>query len=186
MGYNLPPDAYDVQSEAFMSANGSHEVREATTDPEPFSGITTSVGEICDDVAQAYALVNGYVIQSFWSAADNAFAVYDDNSQVVKWTGGPGGNLTVNGDQLGANYNDTITVDVNSAGQPLITLNGQTYSFWSGFYQLGSITINPGGGTNTVNVVNTAADVLLTINDTGNDTVTIGKEAPRASTAQSS
>jgi len=172
--YPQDPDR-EAAVEAFISGDVTHELFEGMTDPEPYTnpGITTSRGEVCDWVAQYYgALINGYDIPSFWSKSDNAFALYDDNSQVVTWTDGNGGNLTVNGDQLVGNKNDTITVDVNSQGQPLITLNGETYSFSKFDWELGSITINPGGGTNTVNVLNT--NVQVTINEgSGTDTVNI-------------
>ena len=61
--------------------------------------------EICDGEAQNYAaLVDGYEVASFWSAADNAYAVYDGNSQVVTFDHG---NLIVNGDQFGPDTSTT-------------------------------------------------------------------------------
>src|SRR5262249_49568173 len=65
----------------------SHEVVEAMTDPDG-DGIqvlprnNTDWNEIGDNEAAEYhALINGYIVQSYWSLQDGAFAVYD-----VKWT----------------------------------------------------------------------------------------------------
>jgi hypothetical protein len=157
----------------------SHEVMEAMTDPNG-DGIqilprdSHSFNEICDNEAQNFAaLVAGYEVASFWSAADNAFAVYDGNSQVVTYDNG---NLIVNGDQFGADTDDTITVDLNNEGQPLITLNGQTFSFTSDPFidRVTSITINPGGGTNTINVERTNFLAPVSIVGSSRDTVNIG------------
>ena len=113
----------------YITNSISHEVMEAMTDPNDDGIHLTNGDEICDGEAQNYAeLIGGYEFASFWSAADNAYAVYDGNSQVVTFNNG---NLIVNGDQFGSNTNDTITVDLNSEGQPLITLNGETFSFTS-------------------------------------------------------
>src|SRR5262249_33988389 len=99
--------------------------------------------------------------------------VYDGNSQVVTFDNG---NLIVNGDQFGPNTNDTITVDLNSEGQPLITLNGQTFSFTSDPFinHVTSITINPGGGANTINVERTSSSAPVSIVGSSRDTVNIG------------
>jgi hypothetical protein len=154
----------------------SHEVMEAMTDPND-DGILATVGgdnEICDGEAQDYAaLVGGYEITSFWSAADNAYAVYDGNSQVVTVDHG---NLIINGDQLGPNTDDTITVDVNSVFRPMVTLNGQTFSFPFdlGLDRITSITINPGGGANAINVLRTDYSAPVTIVGSSHDTVNVG------------
>jgi hypothetical protein len=164
------------QGQDFITQGISHEVMEAMTDPNG-DGIRASVGhgnEIADGEAESYAaLVGGYEVSSFWSARDNAYAVYDGNSQVVTFDNG---NLIINGDQFGFGTNDTITVDLNSEGQPLITLNGQTFSFTSdpSRSRVNSITINSGGGTNTINVLRTSSLAPVTINGSSRDTVNIG------------
>ena len=60
-------------------------------------------------------------------------------------------NLQVNGDQLGVNYNDDITVDrsPNTSGTR-VTMDGQSASFALGAIK--SLNINTGGGYNTVHL----------------------------------
>jgi acrosin len=164
----------------------SHEVAETMTDPVPATGVTVTPGpsfpggrdnghEIGDYEAVNYSsFVNGYLVQALWSAADGAYAVDDGNHQTVTVNGG---DLIVNGDQLGANYDDSITVDTNAAGGVLLTLNGEVFSFGQGVVT--SVTINTGGGNNTV-VVRRMPSLLngsVTINDGGFDSVTLGNPA---------
>jgi hypothetical protein len=151
----------------------THEVVEAMTDPD---GDAIQVAprdnnnwnEVCDNEAQAYsAFVNGYQVQSFWSQSDGNYAVYDGNSQTVTDNHG---NLVVNGDQLGPSYNDTISVDLNGQGGVLVNLNGEVFSYPAG--QISQVTINPGGGTDTINILNTTSGDPVTINEGGgNDSV---------------
>jgi len=153
----------------------SHEVVEAMTDPrgdawqvDPRN--TVSWNEVADNEAQNYTYrLNGYRVQSYWSPADGAFKVDDGNSQNFYVNNGQ---LTVNGDQFGYGYNDTIVVDVNAAGGVYLTLNGQVVTFDPG--KITSIVVNTGAGSNSVSVNNEAAGVALTINDGGSDSVRIG------------
>jgi hypothetical protein len=42
----------------------------------------SSWNDICNNEAQSYGYrINGYLVQSFWSQSDGAYAVYDGNSQ---------------------------------------------------------------------------------------------------------
>src|SRR5262249_51257049 len=92
----------NFNSQDYITHEISHEVMEAMTDPNE-DGIHATTGgdnEIADGEAQDYAaLVGGYEVSSFWSARDNAYAVYDGNSQVLTYNQG---NLIVNGDQFGS------------------------------------------------------------------------------------
>jgi hypothetical protein len=81
-----------------------------------------------------------------------------------------GGQLQIYGDQLGANYNDYIAIDVNPRGGVYATLNGEVASFDPG--QINSIVVYPGGGSNTVTVYNT--HVPMNIVGAGSDTVNLG------------
>jgi hypothetical protein len=158
----------------YITNSISHEVMEAMTDPNDDGIRLTNGNEIADGEALNYAaLVAGHEVASFWSARDNAYAVYDGNSQVVTFDNG---NVIVNGDQFGPNTDDTITVDLNSEGQPQITLNGQTFSFTSDpvINHVTAITINPGGGANTINVLRTSSSAPVSINGVSRDTVNIG------------
>jgi Ca2+-binding RTX toxin-like protein len=164
----------NFHSQDYITNSISHEVMEALTDPNG-DGIHVHPGdEISDGEALNYAaLIGGYEVASFWSASDNAYAVYDGNSQVVTFDNG---NLMVNGDQFGAGSDDTITVDLNSEGQPLITLNGESFSFTSDPFisRVTSITINPGAGNNTINIERTNFSAPVTIVGSSRDTVNIG------------
>ena len=57
-----------------------------------------------------------------------------------------------------------------------ITLNGESYSFTSDPFinQVNHITINTGGGSNTVNILNTSSASPVTINGGGSDKINIG------------
>jgi hypothetical protein len=146
----------------------SHEMAESITDPD---GTALQVNprnsnnwnEICDGQAQNYSYrVNGVLAQSYWSQANGKFTVPTGQSQNFYVSSARV--LTVNGDQLGVNYNDTITLDV-SGGGVRATLNGETAQFEPG--AISSVVVNTGGGTDTVNVLRTLAGVPVTINYNG-------------------
>ncbi|MDB5306817.1 MAG: hypothetical protein JWO38_1019 [Gemmataceae bacterium] len=72
------------------------------------------------------------------------------------WTGPAGAQgftgqyaLTLQGDQLGANYNDTMTLSQspNDSAGTKATMNGESVAFNKG--QISTVTVNTGGGTNT-------------------------------------
>jgi hypothetical protein len=153
----------------------SHEVMEAMTDPngdawQVAPRNSSAWNEIADNEAQNYsAYLAGYDVQSHWSQADGAYSITDGNSQTVTDNNHT---LTVNGDQLGSGYNDTVTVDLNSHGGVLVTLNGQSFSFPYG--EITHVTVNTGGGTNTVNVLHTSGESPVTVNGGGTDTDNIG------------
>ena len=153
-----------------MTATLSHEVAEAMTDPN-LDAIKVGTGEICDGEAQKYvALLNDYQVKSYWSQADNAYAIYDGNSQSVTVNNGV---LTVNGDQSGANTKDTVTVDLNYLGGVSVTLNGESFSFAPN--QVTQVTINSAGVADTINIRETASKVPVTVNaGPGDDTINVG------------
>ena len=153
----------------------SHEVVEAMTNPDG-DGIQVLPRddqnwiEVADNEAEDYtAFINGYRVQSYWSQQDGAYAVYDGNSQVARVTNGE---LVINGDQLGTNLSDNITIDLNPGGGVMVTENGETFSFTS--REIHSITVNPGGGSNTINVRRTSFSSPVTISGQSLDTVNIG------------
>jgi hypothetical protein len=165
----------------------SHEVAEALTDPQgdawqvdPRNG--SNWNEICDNEAQSYKYrINGYLMQAYWSQADGSYEVTDGNTQNFVVNNGV---LTVNGDQLGPSYNDTITIDENALGGVQVTLNGEVASFDPG--AISSITVNPGYGTDTVNIERTLAGVPVTVNLGGpTDTVNISPGAENLDNIQS-
>jgi hypothetical protein len=168
----------NVDGQDHMTRAISHEVMEDMTDPDG-SGIflpnpPNQPIEICDGEATNYAaLVGGVDVASFWSAADNAYAVYDGNFATVTVDNG---NLIVNADLFTPPASNTVSVDLNSQGGVQVTLDGQTFSFPvddPGVQLINQITINVGGGSDTVNVLNTSASAPVTINDTSSDTVNI-------------
>jgi hypothetical protein len=167
------------------TSNFSHEVGEAITSIGG-DGIVVTQGskwsgptdhQIADAEAMFYRYrLNGYLVQSFWSGQDGAYLVPDGNSQTLKVNGLIDGTLTINGDQLG-NPNDSITIDVVSSGPSAgglqVTLNNETFQFDKS--TISSVIINPGSGTNTVNVNGLPAGVNVTVNDASgsNDTITV-------------
>ena len=160
-------DAAKIDNFTYVLA---HETMESFTDPEVnlhSAIIVTNInGEVADGEAQNYtALLNGYLVQSYWSAARQAYVITDGNSQTVTVNNG---NLTING--TGAS--DTFTVDVNSRGGVQVSVDGQYFSFDSG--RISSITLNTDGAGSTVNVYNTSAAAPLTIYGHATDTVNVG------------
>jgi hypothetical protein len=126
---------------------------------------------------------SGYLVQPYWSRQDNAFIVPDGNTQDFYLD--PNWNtqvsppsflgsykLTVNGDQLGSNYDDTITIGLTGSGGVKVTLNGGTAQFDPG--AISRIDILPGGGTDAVNVESLPAHVPTFIGaGTGDTTVNV-------------
>jgi hypothetical protein len=190
---DLPSD-YDDLPEAWVGTDGtidtfsdafSHEVAETMTDPIPNQGITVSPGssftdvtapEICDNEAEYYDYrVNNSLVQSYWSYEDSAYIVPDGNHQTLTVNNGE---LQIAGDQFGAFYPDSITIDVAppsvyaSQTQIQVTLNGEAYSFDQSV--ISSIAISPGSGQNTINVRQTAPGVSVFIQESSSDTVTLG------------
>jgi hypothetical protein len=64
------------------------------------------------------------------------------------------GVLTVDGDQLGVNYDDTVTLGLTSSGGVEVTLNGMTVPFKAG--SVTKVDIDTLSGNNTVNIDATA------------------------------
>jgi hypothetical protein len=182
----------------FVTMVGSHEIGEALTDPQTFTGYTTKsgsgwflfplsgeVGDFEPDGNYTYRL-NGSLVQALWDANAQAFTVSDGNGQnftiLPQWTGNlllgyqyVGNKLHVGGDQLGTNYNDAVTVNSTSNGGLTVTLNGQTATFEPG--QITSLEVVTGGGTNTVNILGLPANTPTTIIGDSTDTVTVGNSS---------
>jgi Ca2+-binding RTX toxin-like protein len=156
----------------------SHEVVEAMSDPDG-DGITTTHGaswtgggdfEICDAEAQQYSYrLNGYRVQSYWSAWDWAYIVPDGNAQTVYVSNG---HLNIYGDEYGYGSNDSITIDTNSAGGVYVNLNGEVFSFDPG--QITSMSVFTGAGFNSIRINHTPAGVPVAVNADGYDLVYVG------------
>jgi hypothetical protein len=176
------PSGTDSMVEAWVNTTGgidattvalSRDVVGAITDPngdgwqvDPRS--PTAVNELTDNEAANYTYrLGGYQVQSYWSQANSHYMVADGNSQNILVDNGT---RTLSGDQLGANHNDTISIDTNGAGGVSVTMNGESASFDPG--QITAIDVYPYGGSNTVNVYNTK--VPVNIQGLGSDTVNVG------------
>src|SRR5262249_47731048 len=132
----------------------SHEVVEATTDPQQGNGITVTLGaswpyggddQIADAEAENYsARLNGYLVQSYWSQQDQAYLVPTGQAQNFFVTNGV---LTVQGDQLGTSFSDTVLLSKTSAGGVQVTLNGETATFDTG--DITAVHVSTGGGADT-------------------------------------
>jgi hypothetical protein len=87
------------------------------------------------------------------------------------------GSLTVTGDALGLNADDTITIrslpNNPAFAEILVNDQRQYVGQWAGL--TGGITIAPGRGLNTVNVEDLPANVPLTITCASADTINLGK-----------
>jgi hypothetical protein len=90
-------------------------------------------------------------------------------NQLPGWAQLSGGNLSINGNQLGANATETLTINTDAQGRILATLNGQMAQLEPS--QVSSITVNSLGGNNTINVERLPASVSLALNLSNADTV---------------
>jgi Ca2+-binding RTX toxin-like protein len=152
----------------------SHELVESMTDPNENAWRVDPTGdfgdrELCDGEDHCQR-VNGYLVQLYWSQADEAFLFYDTNRQKFFVDEDM---LYVIGDQLGQPCSDTVIVDVNGLGGPWLSLNGEVESFDPS--QFIGLTVSTGGGTNAVWVNNESAYLDLTINNASDDRVVIGE-----------
>jgi hypothetical protein len=168
----------------------SHETAEAMTDPSSIGwvvqpgafwpGGSSGYWEIGDLEAQDYTYrINGSLTQAFWDNNAQAFTVSEGNAEKIyvypQWNTSNqhvGNILDIFGDQLGANFNDTVTINTTPNGGLWVNFNGQVVSFDPG--QITTLGIITGGGANTVNVMATPPGMTTSINDAGQDTVRLG------------
>jgi hypothetical protein len=124
-------------------------------------------------------------VQAYWSQQDQAFVVPDGNRQQFilnpiwnppdpthpngTFTGQYG--LVVQGDQLGGNYNDQILIDRTASGGVQVTFNGEVAQFDPGV--IAGISVNTGGGKDTVRLTAAAASMPITVNAQGPSTFRI-------------
>ena len=114
--------------------------------------------------------MNGSLVQSYWSALDDAYIVSDGNAQYFYVDNGT---LMIQGDQLSGCQNDTITIDqsANSDGVR-VTMNGEVAEFDPG--KITSVVIDTGEGNDTVNLENITGNIPVTVNlGYGHDTVNV-------------
>jgi hypothetical protein len=179
-------DSHGNPPVSWMTDNASHEIAEAKTDPQPFSGVTTrhyylGHNEICDGEAENYRYsIHGVLAQSMWNDNYKAYTVCDGNSQNVyvlpqydsngKFAGT---SLSIGTDQLGTNFNDTVTIDNGPDGGVFVNFNGETFTFGAG--AITEILLNTGGGHDTVNIQNT--NVPVRIQSTQLATVNLGNSS---------
>ena len=130
--------------------------------------VTSLPGEICDGEAGNYtALLSNNLVQSFWSNADSAYAIYDGNRQKVTINQR---SLIINGDQNGV-VNDVVSLGLNFRGGVVLTLNGEVFSFAPN--TINQITVNTGAGTNNVVTISSLLTIRVALNGgaTGNTLV---------------
>ena len=129
-----------------------------------------------DEHRYTYRLDGTLLVQAYWSVVNQAFIIPDGTTQTLYLS--PNWNtqvsppnflknfeLTIEGDQLGANYNDAVTVGLTGSGGVQVTLNGEAYQFDKG--AISSIDIITKGGDNTVNIEATAPNVPVSISMLG-------------------
>jgi hypothetical protein len=131
--------------------------------------------------------LNGVRVQAYWSQRDSAWIVPDGNSQkfTLGWSAGTFDgtfNLDVVGDQLGANFNDTITLDRDPGTfGSRVTMNGESASFDPG--QIRQISLLTSGGSNTVNVKSVPFGETVFVDSgstSSNDNVIVGNNGSLA------
>jgi hypothetical protein len=170
-----------------VTAIFTHELVEAVTDPQPvgptdplhpeYALMTYRPGwqiapvsagnEMCDGRAQLYYYrQNGYLVQSYFSALNQAFIV--PTGQMQNFAVDSNRVLYVLGDQFGP-MNDSVIMDVNALGGVSANLNGEQVDFdlltpaflgpLGGQLNITAVSINPGMGSNVVTLRATLAGV---------------------------
>jgi hypothetical protein len=91
------------------------------------------------------------------------------NNQLPSFMQVSGSNLSINGNQLGGNATETLTINTDAQGRILATLDGQTAQLEP--WQVSSINVNSLGGNNTINVERLPASVSLALNLSNVDAV---------------
>ena len=163
----------------------SHETVEAATDAYG-NGINVKHGntwypppgtEIADNEAQSYtARVGGTLVQSYWSAANQAYIVGGQTRNFFV----NNGKLVVDGDQI--TTNDTITLSVVGTDE-VVQQDGETATI--PLAEIYSVEVDGGAGNDTINVESTAAGAPVTINlGSGIDTVNVSPTARRLDNIQ--
>jgi len=102
------------------------------------------------------------LLEPIWSPA----TTFSSNSQPTHTY-----SLIINGDQLGSNYSDQLAIDATSSGTK-VNLNGEEFIFDPG--TITNITVNLGGGNNTINIQDVAYGQTVNVNDGGRDAINIG------------
>jgi hypothetical protein len=178
-----------VEAVTDPAGNGIQLKRKPTTKP--------GWNEIGDNAAQLYTYrIGTHLVQSYWSQEEangvGRFVGPDGNSQTFDVN--LAGQLTVTGDQRPQSTDDSLTLGTTiltdvythrSETDIQARLNGETATFGPSFlpsdadpgFKFGptyikSIEVNPGAGTNTVDV--TATLVPVTIKGNGSDSVSLG------------
>jgi hypothetical protein len=155
----------------------SHEIVEADTDPyldtgiRAFPGATWTQGgadELCDAEATDFtARLNGALVQSYWSRADQAFITGGE----VQGFFVRNRVLFVHGDQLATTLNDSITLKIVGSDE-VVQENGESAVI--PLRELDAVVVQEGQGTDTIDVEGTAYGVPVTIAPgTGADTINI-------------
>jgi hypothetical protein len=146
-GHELAEIMTDPHTDFFSSQSQGYEINP----PQGWLNFDGSQGDQIGDNEGAsyhYRLTNGALVQSLWSAANNAWVVNDGTSDTVTVTASagawsdPGGDIfdlfngeydvTINTDQLRIGSTDTLTVGTAQFGpysDLQITLNNQVFDF---------------------------------------------------------
>ena len=121
--------------------------------------------------AQSYTYrLGGVKVQSWWSQSKGVFVV--PTGQVQNFEVSSLHLLTVKGDQLAIQFDDSITVDLTAAGGVKATLNNETATFDPG--EISQVLVNSGAGNDTIQILHTAAAAPVTVGSTGSATVHVG------------
>jgi subtilase family serine protease len=108
--------------------------------------------------SSGYKVLPGYDMVTGLGTPNAALVVYSLIGQNFYLINGV---LVVNGDQLGTNYNDIITVGLTGSGGEQVTLNGMVAQFKAG--TISSVVVNTDGGDNVVNIEATASNVPVSV-----------------------
>jgi len=130
--------------------------------PLLYSASSLDFNDITSGSNKGYSAGPGYDMVTGLGSPKADFVVYSLIGQNFYLSNGV---LTVNGDQLGANYNDEVVLSLTSSGGEQVTLNGMTAQFNPG--AVSSVDVITDGGDNTVNVDATAAGVPVSIDMLG-------------------
>jgi hypothetical protein len=148
--------------------------------PLIYSASSLDFNDITSGSNQGYSARPGYDMVTGLGSPKADLVVYSLIGQNFYLSNGV---LTVNGDQLGDNYDDTVTLGLTGSGGVEVTLDGMAASFKAG--SVTSVDIITKGGDNTLDIEATAPNVSVSVDMVfGTGTVNISPSADNLDSIQ--
>jgi hypothetical protein len=154
-----------------LTKTSSHELAEAITDPQPWSGWRTPgsyASEIGDGGETNYGNLNGYTVQALWSNLANAFVFPTSLSSLVSVNPSTGA-LVINGDPNQVNNHIVLDAGGNVVW---VTVNDDSVIYYASW--VNSLIVTTGRGNDTIDLLNVPSGKPVTLSTgAGDDQINI-------------